>query len=332
MKTADKLESMRLACIIIFAVHGLRSISSVVNVFTSGIPVLVMLSSIMLPVMYILLILGLFQKKYNLIPIGFGIGLGSSILRILAFPKLLMLLKISYISAAVTYALGISVCMTKGNSSRKLSFAMIGFYLVSILCPLFVYNSDYLPTAISSNAWIWVLFIAAYAMLPSVLHGSGIKEELPFLKDFPEVTFSEVLSTYIATLIIPTAPMCLVLLFVHPVVSLLTLIFLPVAFTYAHLKDKPLREKEEAERSRIQSKLFAMQFAESFRRGENPITNAPQVDTDRLRNDLMNHYGTAMHNGFPMAQADLVHVQGASDAELIAEAKKSGFDLNKYTR
>ena len=330
MKTADKTESMRLACLIIFAVHGLRILSSVGNAFTGDYSVLLMLSTIIMPVMYILIVLGLFQKKDNLIPIGFGVGLAGSILRILAFPKLIMLLKISYISAAVTYALGISVCMTKESTSRKLSFAMIGFYLVSVLCPLFTYNSDYLPIAISSNVWVWVLYIAAYAMLPTALHGSSMKEDIPLLKDFPEVTFSEVFSTYIATLIIPTAPMCLVLLFVSPVVSLLTLIFFPIALTYAHLKDKPLREKQEAERHRIQSQLFAMQFAESFRRGENPITSAPQLDTDRLRSDLMDYYGTAMHNGFPMAQADLVHVQGASDDELIAEAKKSGFNLNKY--
>ncbi len=58
--------------------------------------------------------------------------------------------------------------------------------------------------------------------------------------------------------------------------------------------------------------------------------SSPTVDTNRLRNDMMDHYGSAVYSGFPMAQADLIHVQRASDAELIREAQKSGFDLNKY--
>lgn len=62
------------------------------------------------------------------------------------------------------------------------------------------------------------------------------------------------------------------------------------------------------------------------------VNNLQNVNTNRLRSDLMNYYGTAMHSGSPMAQADLIHVQRASDAELIREAQKSGFDLNKYTQ
>ena len=66
-----------------------------------------------------------------------------------------------------------------------------------------------------------------------------------------------------------------------------------------------------------------------IRSGVNDFSN---INTDRLRNDMMNYYGTAMHSGSPMAQADLIHVQRASDAELIREAQKSGFDLNQYTK
>ena len=67
--------------------------------------------------------------------------------------------------------------------------------------------------------------------------------------------------------------------------------------------------------------------------GINSSANSmPDVNTQQLRSDLMDYYGTAMYSGSPMAQADLIHVQRASDAELISEAQKSGFDLNKYTQ
>ena len=62
------------------------------------------------------------------------------------------------------------------------------------------------------------------------------------------------------------------------------------------------------------------------------VDNLQNVNTNHLRSDLMDYYGTAMHSGSPMAQADLIHVQRASDAELIREAQKNGFDLNKYTQ
>lgn len=55
-----------------------------------------------------------------------------------------------------------------------------------------------------------------------------------------------------------------------------------------------------------------------------------QIDTDRLRRDLMDYYGTAMFSGFPMAVVDLSRIERASDEELIEIAQKNGVDLSEY--
>ena len=56
-----------------------------------------------------------------------------------------------------------------------------------------------------------------------------------------------------------------------------------------------------------------------------------QIDTDRLRRDLMDYYGTAMFNGFPMAVFDLSRIERASDEELIEIALNNGVELGEYT-
>ena len=53
-------------------------------------------------------------------------------------------------------------------------------------------------------------------------------------------------------------------------------------------------------------------------------------NTDQLREDLMDYYGTAMHNGFPMAVIDLSKTETASDQELIRIAEEEDIDLSKY--
>ena len=55
-----------------------------------------------------------------------------------------------------------------------------------------------------------------------------------------------------------------------------------------------------------------------------------QIDTDRLRRDLMDYYGTAMFSGFPMAVVDLSRIERASDEKLIEIAQKNGVDLSEY--
>ena len=54
------------------------------------------------------------------------------------------------------------------------------------------------------------------------------------------------------------------------------------------------------------------------------------LDYERLRNDLMNYYGTAMMSGFPMAVIDLSKIQNASDEELIKIANDNKIDLEDY--
>ena len=54
------------------------------------------------------------------------------------------------------------------------------------------------------------------------------------------------------------------------------------------------------------------------------------MDLEQLRQDLMDHYGTAMHNGFPMAVIDLARVESASDDEILRIAEREGFNMSDY--
>ena len=58
------------------------------------------------------------------------------------------------------------------------------------------------------------------------------------------------------------------------------------------------------------------------------ITN---IDLDSLRNDLIDHFGTAA-SYMPFAMADVVKVQNASYRELIRIAEDNGFDIGKYIK
>ena len=53
------------------------------------------------------------------------------------------------------------------------------------------------------------------------------------------------------------------------------------------------------------------------------------IDIERLRQDLINYFGTAM-SYFPMAIGDLSKVENASAEELIRIALDNGFDLDDY--
>lgn len=55
-----------------------------------------------------------------------------------------------------------------------------------------------------------------------------------------------------------------------------------------------------------------------------------EIDTERLRRDLEDDYGTAMSSGFTMAMMDLSEVESASDRELIEMAREKRVDLSKY--
>ena len=55
-----------------------------------------------------------------------------------------------------------------------------------------------------------------------------------------------------------------------------------------------------------------------------------EIDVNRLRRDLMDYFGTAMFNGFPMAVVDLSKIERASAQELAELAMENGMDIRKY--
>lgn len=54
------------------------------------------------------------------------------------------------------------------------------------------------------------------------------------------------------------------------------------------------------------------------------------VDFEKLRNDLLDYYGTFMVNLFPAAVFELGRIEKASEQELLTIAKENNFDLNDY--
>lgn len=56
------------------------------------------------------------------------------------------------------------------------------------------------------------------------------------------------------------------------------------------------------------------------------------IDVERLRNDMMDYYGTAIFNDFAMAAMNVEFIEMASDQDLIAIAQKEGVDLSKYLK
>lgn len=54
------------------------------------------------------------------------------------------------------------------------------------------------------------------------------------------------------------------------------------------------------------------------------------MDYNKLRRDLMDYYGTAMHSGSPMVMMELMDVESATNSELLKLAKEAGFDLDDY--
>lgn len=53
------------------------------------------------------------------------------------------------------------------------------------------------------------------------------------------------------------------------------------------------------------------------------------IDYEKLRNDLIDYFGTAIVYN-PMAVIELSNVQNASNYNLIQIALKNGFDLREY--
>lgn len=55
-----------------------------------------------------------------------------------------------------------------------------------------------------------------------------------------------------------------------------------------------------------------------------------EINIQKLREDLLDYYGTAMFNASPLAIIQLTKVETASDDELIEMALNNKFDLNEY--
>lgn len=55
-----------------------------------------------------------------------------------------------------------------------------------------------------------------------------------------------------------------------------------------------------------------------------------EIDIYKLRADLMDYYGTAMLNGFPMAIVNLSRIESATDEDILQIALKENFNIEKY--
>lgn len=55
-----------------------------------------------------------------------------------------------------------------------------------------------------------------------------------------------------------------------------------------------------------------------------------EIDYDRLRNDLLDYFGTAAFSVSQLAMADVVRVENADEAELTEIAHESKWDLDEY--
>lgn len=56
------------------------------------------------------------------------------------------------------------------------------------------------------------------------------------------------------------------------------------------------------------------------------------IDIEKLRNDLIEYFTSAMFIVSPVALVDLTEVENASDEELIQIALDNKFDLRKYLK
>ena len=57
-----------------------------------------------------------------------------------------------------------------------------------------------------------------------------------------------------------------------------------------------------------------------------------KIDIEKLRQYLINYYGTAMINSFPTAMTDLLEVKNASNEKVLSLALKNNINLNNFTK
>lgn len=57
-----------------------------------------------------------------------------------------------------------------------------------------------------------------------------------------------------------------------------------------------------------------------------------EIDIEKLRQYLINYYGTAMINSFSTAMTDLLEVENASNEKVLSLALKNNINLNNFTK
>ena len=55
-----------------------------------------------------------------------------------------------------------------------------------------------------------------------------------------------------------------------------------------------------------------------------------EINIEKLREDLIDYFGTAMYSASPLAIINLTEVEKASPDKLIQIAKNNNFNLNNY--
>ena len=55
-----------------------------------------------------------------------------------------------------------------------------------------------------------------------------------------------------------------------------------------------------------------------------------KVDIEKLRDDLIDYYGTAFCSGFGAAVIEIGEIENASPGRLVQIAEQSGIDLSNY--
>lgn len=55
-----------------------------------------------------------------------------------------------------------------------------------------------------------------------------------------------------------------------------------------------------------------------------------KINTDRLRSDLLDYFGTAAFSIEPLAMADVARIEDADEDELVQTAQECRWDLRKY--
>ena len=56
-----------------------------------------------------------------------------------------------------------------------------------------------------------------------------------------------------------------------------------------------------------------------------------EIDIEKLRNHLLDYYGTAIYSGMPMACINVAKVEACSVEELLRIAQKERIDLSEFT-